>query len=123
MHRTKDKLLDSTPPRNLFVRVRVGANEPPTRGLLILIPSQRRYQNRMPVRRNQKPLSSSSDAPSWDNHPFLFTPRHAGRTALCPEMSVAPAAVHNPSAMVLLSLVGGDPLFVQFDDVNFVVRV
>jgi hypothetical protein len=27
--------------------------------------------------------------------PVLFR-NHAGRTALCPEMSVAPAAVHNP---------------------------
>ena len=32
---------------------------------------------------------------SRDNYPFLFATRDAGRTALCPEMSVAPAAVPN----------------------------
>jgi hypothetical protein len=70
-------------------------------GNSILARCQRK--SRKPVRRNQKPRSCSSDARPRDNHPFLFMTRHAGRTALCPEMSVAPAAVHNPS----LSLAGG----------------
>ena len=48
---------------------------------------------------------ASSDARPRDNHPFLFR-NHAGRTALCPEMSVAPAAVQHP-AWVMLSLAGG----------------
>ena len=40
---------------------------------------------------------SSSDARPQGQSPVPFAIRHAGRTALCPEMSVAPAAVHNPS--------------------------
>src|SRR6476646_7178032 len=45
-----------------------------------------------------------------DYHPFFFASRHAGRTALCPEMSVAPGAVHNLSGPAEFGWVG--PLFV-----------
>ena len=37
--------------------------------------------------------------PAQGQSPVPFSLRHAGRTALCPEMSVAPAAVHNPSGL------------------------
>jgi len=37
---------------------------------------------------------AAPDARPEDNHPFFSN--HAGRTALCPEMSLAPAAVHKP---------------------------
>ena len=55
------------------------------------------------LRNKQKPAVSEPGVRAvptpgpGDNHPFLLAIRHAGRTALCPEMSVAPAAVQ-PSA-------------------------
>ena len=34
-----------------------------------------------------------------NNHPFFFESRHAGRTAPCPTMTVAPAAVPIPASI------------------------
>ena len=52
--------------------------------------------------------------PAQGQSPVLVCTHHAGRTALCPEMSLAPAAVHNPWPE--LWRVG--PLFVRLDHVN-----
>src|SRR5262249_52177128 len=61
-----------------------------------------------PERRNWKPQSPSADARLTGQSPVLSESRHTGRTALCPRMSLAPAAVPNPGSTFLLSFGGWD---------------
>src|SRR5262249_42183610 len=51
-----------------------------------------------PGRRNRNPYPPVVDAGPRGQPPVPSEPRHAVRTALCPAMSVAPAAVHNASS-------------------------
>src|SRR5262245_53382730 len=70
---------------------------------------ERGKTSKIPERRNRKPALPSADARPWDNHPLVLESHHAGKTALCPAMSLAPERSHNRCPSVLLWVVG--PLF------------
>ena len=61
----------------------------------------------------ETPITQCRRPGPGDNHPFLLNPAMPGRTALCPAMSLAPAAVPTPS--VLLSFGGGDHYSLYID--------
>ena len=66
-----------------------------------------RPRGQVPERRNRQPPSSSADARPRGQSPVLSKSRHAGRTALCPAMSLAPAAVPQPRLIYPPELGGG----------------
>ena len=66
-------------------------------------------------------LSPSADARPRGQSPVPSESRNAGRMALCPGMSLAPAAVRNPSFMASAEL-GGGTIFVTNRHVNFARR-